>query len=356
MNVTLCPADRLTDAQVEHWSQLQAANPNLRNPFFHPDYAREAAAVWGNVEVGIVEDGGEPVGYFPFQRTARNVGRPVGGLLCDCQGLIAAPGFTWDAAALVRGCRLSGWRFTQLIASQQPFRQYHWRTAEAHSLDLSGGFDAYCRQRREAGSVFIPKLQTKQRKAIREVGPLCVEAATEDPQVLDSLIEWKSEQYRRNSAVNYLTKPGTLDLIKRLLTRKNDEFRGMLSAMYLGDHLVAVSLGLRCRNVLHGWFISYNEEFAKYSPGSASLVEFARAAAEMGIERFDLGRGDELFKTSLRSFGTPVAEGAVGLGLLSSSLGRTWLHTKHWVESSRLRTPARSVVRKIRGLFLRTSN
>ena len=118
MNVQCFAADRLTAAQIERWSQIQAAAPELQSPFFHPLYSCEAAAALGNVEVAVLEEEGEPAGFFPFQRTAGNVGVPVGGSLNDFQGVVARPEFTFDAAALVRDCGLSGLRFTQLLASQ----------------------------------------------------------------------------------------------------------------------------------------------------------------------------------------------------------------------------------------------
>jgi CelD/BcsL family acetyltransferase involved in cellulose biosynthesis len=324
----------------------------LQSPFFHPDYTREAAAVFGNVEVAILDEGDEPVAYFPFQRTRHNVGMPVGGLLCDIQGLICRPGFTCNAASLMRKCRLSGYRYTQLLASQSAFEQYHWLKDDSRSMDLRDGFDAFCRERREAGSTFVSRIRDKTKKAVKALGPLRFEFDSTDPAALDSLVEWKSQQYDRIRSVNHLLKPGTLDFLKRLLARQGDDFHGVLSAMYLGDQLVAVHLGMRCRDVLHLWFPTYNEEFGKHSPGLIYFVEQARAAADMGIHRLDMGRGNDKFKTSMCSLGTPVAEGAVGLGLLSTSVRRTWLYARKWAESSRFREPARTAVRTIRGLFL----
>ncbi|MGO9115136.1 MAG: GNAT family N-acetyltransferase, partial [Thermoguttaceae bacterium] len=299
----------------------------------------------------VMEEDGEPLGFFPFQRSRRNIGIPVGGPLNDFQGIIARPGFLFDAAAMVRGCRLSGLRFTQLLASQQPFQPYHWLTNDSPSIDLREGFDAYCR-RREAGSKFLSRIRNHRRGAIRNLGPLRFEGNTSDPQVLKSLIAWKSRQYERIRAANPLTRPGTLAFLRRLLALSGAECQGVLSALYFGDHLAAVHLGLRCRNVLHAWFPSYNEELAKYSPGSIYFVEHAAEAEPLGIQRIDLGGGNEKFKTSLRSSGTQVAEGAVGLGVLSTSLRRTLLYTKQWVQTSRFHGVARAVVRGIRGIFL----
>jgi CelD/BcsL family acetyltransferase involved in cellulose biosynthesis len=356
MKVSLVVADQLADAQLDRWSQRQAANPELRSPFFHPLYTRVAATVLASVEVAIVEEDDGPGGFFPFQRTSRNVGIPVGGSLNDFQGVVAQPGFEFDAASLVRSCRLSGLRFTQLLASQRPFRPYAWFTHDSPSLDLREGFEGYHRERREAGSTFLSRTRDKRRVAIRDLGPLRFEADAEDPRVLESLVDWKSRQYRRIRAANQLARPGVLDFLRRLLALRSNEFRGVLSAMYFGDQLAAVHLGMRCGNILHLWFPTYNEELAKYSPGSIYFMEQARAAEEMGIHRIDLGCGNERFKLSLRSFGTPVVEGAVGFNALVTSVRRTWLCTKQWIQASRFQSAARTVVRGIRGIFLHEPN
>ncbi len=351
MKVSLVSAARLTDAQVEHWLQLQTSNVELQSPFFHPEYTRDAAAVFCNVEVAILEEDGEPVAYFPFQRTPRNVGVPVGGSLCDCQAIIARPGFTFDAAQLVRDCRLSGFRFTQLLASQQPFQRYHWLTCDSPSMDLSQGFEAYCQSRRKNRNSYISRVQQKTRKAIREIGSIRFEVDSTDPRAWPSLLDWKARQYRRIRTVNHLAGVGAIAFLERLLARRDNEFRGALSAMYMGDRLVAVHLGLRSRGILHTWFPTYNEEFGKQSPGMIYFIEQARAAADWGIQRIDLGGGNESFKSRLRSCGALVAEGAVGLGLVATSLRRSWLYARNWVQSSRFHEPARAAVRGMRGLF-----
>ena len=165
----------------------------------------------------------------------------MGGSLNDFQGVVARQGFAFDAAALVRGCRLSGLRFTQVLASQAAFQPYHWLTADSPSMDLGEGFDAYCRCRREAGSTLIARTLYKRRLAIRDLGPLRFESNAQDPCVLESLIAWKSRQYERIRAANIFTRPGILDFLRRLALgtlRRNvqqsagcriaDDFKGVL--------------------------------------------------------------------------------------------------------------------------------
>jgi CelD/BcsL family acetyltransferase involved in cellulose biosynthesis len=352
MRVNVIPAKRLTDAQIEQWDLLRQSNPDLQSPFFCPEFTLDVAAVRDDVEVAVLEADGEPVGFFPYQRSRRNAGIPVGGILCDFQGVIALPGVTWDAAALIRDCGLSSWRFHHLLAAQQAFAPYHWLTADSASIDLRGGFDAYCQARRESGSNVISGILRKLKKAAREIGPLRFVPHSDDPRVFQALVAWKSQQYRRIRSVNYLTAPCTMALVKRLLARQDAKFSGLLSAVYFADQLVAVHLGLRARGVLHVWFPTYDERLARYSPGMIFYLALAKAARDMGIHRIDLGRGSERFKMSLRSEGTLVAEGAVGLGLVARTARRTWLYARQWGLSSPVRRPARWIVRTVRGLFL----
>jgi CelD/BcsL family acetyltransferase involved in cellulose biosynthesis len=303
------------------------------------------------VEVAIIEENGAAVGYFPFQREGRH-GIPVGGTLNDFHGVVSAPGSQFDAAELVRACRLTSWRFTQVPVSQCAFAAYGWLIEDSPSMDLAEGFDAYARRRKEEGSTYVSRTRDKARIAKRDVGPVRFEPEASDPQVLDSLVAWKSRQYERIRTNNVLQEPGTLDFLKRLLELGEGEFRGVLSALYFGDRLAAVHLGIRCRDVLHLWFPTYNEELGKYSPGNIYFVEQAKAAESCGIRRVDFGTGNEKFKPSLRSFGTAVATGAVGIGVVAASMHRTWHHTKKWLQSSRFHEPARAMYRGIRGIFL----
>lgn len=60
-------------------------------------------------------------------------------------------------------------------------------------------------------------------------------------------------------------------------------------------------------STLHWWIPSYNPAYSAYSPGARFLLELAGAAAEHGINRIDLGKGEERYKSSVRSGLTEVA-------------------------------------------------
>jgi CelD/BcsL family acetyltransferase involved in cellulose biosynthesis len=348
--ITTLPANRLTAEQLAAWARFQREDPAVDSPYFRPEFTQAVAAVREDVKVAVIEEDGEPAGFFPFQRGRWGIGRPVGGPMSDFQGVIARPGLTWSADELVRGCGLRAWDFDHLVAAQGAFRSFHRVQAESPYMDLSRGFEAYQAERQEAGSMLLRQTLRKTRKAEREVGPLRFEAHTADPRAFAALVEWKAGQYRRTKATNVFAQGWPLRLLERVLGHSGEEFAGMLSALYLGDKLSAVHLWMRSRGVLHSWFPAYDPDLGAYSPGLVLLVEMARQAPALGIRRIDLGKGTKDYKSSFMSGAIALAEGSVALHPLLRMLRHGWHRTRAWMRSSPLGAPARLAARWTRPL------
>ncbi len=313
------------------------------------------AALRDDVEVAVLEENSEPAGFFPFRRARGNVGLPIAGRMCDFQGMIARPGTAWTARSLLRACGLSALHFCGVPLAQAPLQPYCWAQANSPYMDLSAGFEAYQSKLRGQGSTGLLRAGRKARKLDREIGPLRFEPDTREPPIFRALIRWKLDQYRRTKAVNYLAEPWKIPLLESLLRFRGHDFAAMLSALYAGDHLVAVHLGLCSRGVLHGWFPAYNPDFAGYSPGQVMWQQLAQGAQASGIRRIDLGPGDERYKVSLMTGAATVGEGSVDLRHLRKWACRSWFHTCEWIRSSPLRT-LRAAWRATRGPGWDTTN
>ncbi len=351
MKVERLHAHGLTTSHVEAWHRIRRANAALDSPFLCPEFAQAVAAVRKGVEVAVIEDGGEPVAFFPYQRSQWNVGKAVGRKMCDLQAVIARPDFVWDAHQLIRGCRLSAWNFSNLLACQQPFQSCYVRIEQAAYMDLSQGFDDYYTARRKAGSEKMKQAMKLGRKAEREIGPLRFEAHTTDSAVFDSLIAWKSAQYRRTGAANVFAHRWTVELLRRIATQTGEAFGGMLSALYIGDQLAAIELALRSNAVSHAWFAVYNPALGRYSPGTLLTLELAKAAPSQGIQRIDLGKITQMeYKSSFMSGSHLVARGSVAADPLARWVRRSWRRTREWIQSSPLRGPAQLAGRWTRPL------
>ena len=345
MNITVLPADQLTAEHAAVWSRLQREDAALESPYFRPEFTQAIAKVRPGVEVAILEDRREPVGFFAFERTCQNIALPVAGLLADYQGIVVRKGLSWDAEELIRGCGLKAWTFNHLVASQQPFHPYHYMSAESPYIDLSRGFDAYHAKLRKRGSRTIQQILRKTRKIQREIGPLRFEPHTTDKRVMQKLFDWKSEQCRRTKVTDPFEFRWTKAFVENSLAEGTEEFSTMLSALYIGDQLTAIHFGLRSYGVLHGLSHTYSLNFSKYSPGIILTIHLAQNAQSLGLRRLDLGKGPEEYKKRLRSGATPLAVGSVDLRPVAARARRASFGLRQSVLNSPLYRPARATAR-----------
>lgn len=332
-NIRLCRADQLPDAEWAAWSRIQHDRPDLDSPFFSPEFTRLVSDVRDDVEVAVITNDTLPVAFFPFQRGPRGAAQAVCGRLSEFHGLIAETAAQIHPGELLQACGLTSWHFDHLPVSQTQLQSCFWGESDSPCINLSGGFEGYRQHMRMAGSS-VSQAERKGRKLAREVGPLRFDFHTADAAAFDALLQWKTEQHRRTNVLQVLR----IDWVRRLLERvrscEADGFRGVFSALYAGDRLAAVHLGLQSPTALHIWFPAYNVELEQYSPGLILLLELAKVAADRGVQRIDFGRGGERYKRDFASASIRIAEGAIDRRWLAGPAHRRWFETKAWIRRS----------------------
>ncbi len=342
-------ADRLTDAQWKRWAELQESIPEFDNPYFRPEFTQAVAAVRDDVEVTVLEESGQEVGYLPFQRGRFGVGRPVSGPLSDFQAVIIEPGRVFNARRLIRQSRLLSWKFDHLLATQSAFASHHRYVEPSPVMNVEGGLKAYLK-RRINGSSSTRGVRRLNAKIERLIGPIRFVPHTTDLEVFNTLLRWKRAQYQATGMTDVFSFGWTRKLLQSLLDHSTPKFSGMLSALYGGDRLLAVHFGMRSGGVLHSWFPAYDAEFSNVSAGNALLMQLIQAAPELGLERIDLGKGMQTDKWRYMTGASDVAEGAVECRPLVGPASNVWLATRDWVKQSPLRAPASVPARWVRHL------
>ena len=354
MKITVIPGRQLTPEHVQAWSALQATVPALSSPFLCPEFTVAVAAVRDDVRVGILEQGGRMVGFFPHQRRRWFVGEPVGGWLNDLQGVIAQPDAEWDAGALIRGCGLLEWRYGRLLASQEPFAPFHLRRHASAFIDVSRGYDAYLAEKRQSGVDLenVQQLARKTRNVEREIGPLRFESHSSDISVLAALMRWKSERYAPHGYRDAFAVSWARRLLERVHATQTLHFGGILSVLYAGDEVAAAHMGLRSESLWHFWFPAYNPRFARYSPGLMLLLRMAQHASAAGLQGIELGGGAYAFKQTLANRSVILAEGGVAR-LPAITAARRWRRSSATLirQSPLLHLPARAVNRALHGVM-----
>jgi len=341
--------DQLTAGHLAAWSALQRADNAVDNPTFCPEFTQILAETRNDVEVAVLREGDRFVGFFPFHRTRRNVGLPIGWLLTDMHGFVADREVEWDPMRVVSECGLSAWRFDHLVASQQPFAPYIKAVEDAPYMDLREGYDAYVAGLRARGCSSIKRARSKARKVERELGPLRLELVDRDPTAFDAVIRWKRQQIADMHAVDMYASEWVIETLRAACRTETEGFAGMVSSLYAGDHLIAAQIGMRSHQVMSAWIPTLNPEFKKFSPGLLFHLELAKHVAPLGIRRVDLGRGQNQLKMSLRSDGIPLALGAVDRRPVNRILRHCWYKTRDLVHSTPLNGFPLRFYRRIRG-------
>ncbi|MCF3120139.1 GNAT family N-acetyltransferase [Streptomyces arenae] len=318
MNITVHRPGDLTSADRAAWTALQSkahlnGSPDLANPFLSPEFALATGQWRRGVRIAVAYEDGEPAAFFPFQRSATGVGRAIGLGVSDCQGLVHGPGFAWDARQLLRACGLVVWEFDHLVGGQGPFETGASGSFPSPVMDIDQGYDAYLGHLRERSPKFTRTTLAKDRRLARDHGAVRYVHDERDPEVLATLMGWKSAQYRRTGRSDRFAHPWISQLVRRLFHTRSDSFAGILSVLYVADVPVAAHFGLRSERVLACWFPAYDPAFSRYSPGLVLHLRMAEAAAAEGIAYLDLGRGQKAYKDSLKTRELSVSEGWVAL-------------------------------------------
>lgn len=345
---------KLSASDWEVWREIQGTDLAYTSPYFRPEFAQAVAAVRDDVEVAVLKQNDEIIGFFPFQRGRLSLGKPLGGKLSDYHGLLVRAGAEIDPRELLGGCRLAAWDFDHLIGPTRAFEPFITHRAASRQLDLSAGYAAYAQARRDAGSDTVARSGQKLRKLGREVGAVSFVADADDDAAYEQLLRWKSAQYLRTGLADVFAFPWALELLQRLREHKGAAFSAPLSVLRAGDKIVAASLSIRSHGVLHCWFNAYDPELSAYSPGVLFLLQLAEQAQSRGISTIDLGRGDERYKLSLASRNIEVCEGSVTSPSLGTWLRSGWRQTRDWVNNSSLKDtvalPAR-LIKPVREWF-----
>src|SRR5690606_20924936 len=154
------PLSQLEPAERAAWTALVERHPENRRAFMSLPYAEAVAAVCPTVRVLVAYAAGQPAAFMPVQRRPDAAGRlgtwePVGGVMTDYFGLVAAPGLQVDMAQGLRQSGLPLLAFTHLDSAQLQ----HGLRGEAPRIGLQTQIDepveAFWQRLRETDRKFV---------------------------------------------------------------------------------------------------------------------------------------------------------------------------------------------------------
>lgn len=291
------------------WTALQSQAAGLDHPFLCSDFAVAVGEVRPAARVAVVSDASGIVAFWPFERRRGGRAAPIGAGLSDGQAVIAA-----QAVPMLEIMRASGvlsWRFDHLVAVQRELLgdRASVTTVDSPIIDLGDGWDAYVADRRRHSKSLIQSTASKRRRLERQFGTIELSMNRVDHGLLDRLIDWKSDQYRRTGRRDRFADDANRQLLHRLLDTSTPGFSGHLCALAVDGAPVAVHFSLRTTTTVSSWFPAYDPAYSRFSPGLILLLDMARSLADEGVPTFDLGRGDEEYKGRAASRSVPLLQG-----------------------------------------------
>jgi len=252
----------------------------------------------------------EVVGYFPFQQRGRYL-QPLGMPFADYCAPVMKKGFEpdWDGLMKIMGAEVMELEnlVTGLSAKHKP--KVHHR----HICDIKTNFNDWLEQKRALDKKFYKNLERCERNIIRDLGEIRLEIRPATIDQIEWVISRKRKQYKQSGFHDVFACGWPRDILRYLGQRtnpfENEHSQGLYAAMlYGGDQLLAVEISLIGNKVLHFWFPAYEPEFARYSPGFLLSLKTMEALSQKGIKRFDLGAGDEGYKSTMSDPGPQVYE------------------------------------------------
>jgi len=307
VKTTVCLPGDLGVPELSRWREIRSGTRDLDSPFLAPEFAQAVGRAKPNARVAVLEEAGRIIAFFPFERRPFGLGVPIGAGLSDSQAIICEPELQIDVHEMLARCGLSAWRFDCLVATQRELMAPTALECNSPIIEFSGGFDKYMTGKGRHSRTTLQK----ERKLAREVGPVRFGFGVSDDEALHRMLAWKSEQYKRTGRPDRFADKSTVQLICELAKMSEPDLSGTLMTLHAGDRLVAVEFSLRSRTTLAGWFPAHDCEFSHYSPGSIRTLRTIEAACLAGLQRYDFGKGDEVYKGWIKTGDLQVCEGWV---------------------------------------------
>lgn len=312
MQIESLPPLDLSPGDIAAWRKLQAGNVDHVSPYLTPDWARAVARHRPDARVIVFREQGRAIGFLPLQMSAAGIAQPIGGPVCDYQAVIGPNTARFDLAAAAR--TMGAKRIDISYGIKNSPLGCRLKTEEhGYVTRFPDGFDAWCEERRNAGTKIVQRTQKSRRKLEREKGKLSFESFSRDETAFDLLIEWKRDQMRRTGVADVYERPWISGLVHETFAMQPTRaFGGALFVLKLNNAPIAALYCLQAGPCLHAWITAYDEGYSDYSPGMIVFLDAIRAAAGAGFSEMDFGPGPQRYKDSFANYLRPVGAGFAG--------------------------------------------
>ena len=302
LTVKIKRPDALSASETAAWVRIRESNPALYSPYFHPDYTQALGRLRNDAQVIIAYDGEKPVAFLPLQGSGKFTA-PLGAPMTDYHGFICAPENEThvDFEAVLKQAGVGAFHFSAMVNSPLA-RNHGLNTQEAAVIHMPEGGQAWRDLQDSSYRRSLKSLRRRIRNSEADHGERRFVYRSDDRALFDTLIEWKRKKFEETGKYDVLCADWTLPLLTQLWESginkdpNSSALRCDMHALYFGDRLAAIDLGLSDGSTFHSWIVAYDSDLSTHAPGIQLLEGVIDESEVLGYSRLDLGAGLEGYK------------------------------------------------------------
>jgi len=327
--VIIQKVSQMSDTDWAAWTEMRAGNPDIQSPYFHPEYTRLLSELRPDVRIVCqYDDAGTPTAFLPIQ--GQRFARPVGAPMSDYHAIITDKAdITYDS--LLSNSGIGAYHYSCATDPQKLRMTQILSRAETAAIDIETTAEDWRAERDGSYRRHLKSNRRRARKAEEALGPKRIETFSRDIDAYSALIKWKRDKFEQTGKYDVLSADWTQDLIRALWERgPTAELRCDMHALYFGDRLAAIDLGLSDGKIFHSWMVAYDDDLSEYGPGIQLLEGLIDENSETGYKRIDMGEGLDGYKRHYASASRQVAAGFVPFAGAAGRLSRIYAATERW--------------------------
>jgi len=350
LDVQVTAPNQIETKLIDLWEKFRASSPTFASPFFHFDFIRAAQKIGRKVEVAIIRQDHQVVGFLPFEKKPQQIARPVACQMNDAHGILGRNFTSLEILEILKACGIKVFDFHSWFGSDEGIKTFAFAEIQCTAAKLSYQQDQKTlREKLQKKSYTIKQQIRKTRKLIRDHGPISYQHRCCEPEVLETLFRWKSKQYQRQNTFDLLGLGWTKDLL-RTLNQPNPSSRlqGVLSVIRWQDQPIAIHFGLQEGSILHYWFPVFNWDFRQHSPGTELFLQVAdHLEQNTAVTAIDMGYGNQPYKSKLINHQYSGYQGKIIPGKLGWNLARTQYQGRETLRRIPMKGTLRKIIRSV---------
>lgn len=292
LDIQVKRASELSETDRMAWAAFHVNNPQIYSPYFHLEYTALISELRDDVFIACLYESGSPVGFLPYQ--GERFARPVGAPMTDYHGFICKENSQFDTVEVLKEAGIGAFHFSAIVNSQMD-SQFQAKE-DGVMLSLKNGAEAWRLERDGSYRRHLKSNRRRIRKASEDIGEPRFVWKSHDKNVFEQLISWKKQKFAETGKYDVLSAGWTMELLERLWASHNDYLSCDMQALYFGERLAAIDLGLSDGTTFHSWIVAYDGELHSYAPGIQLLEGLIDASDSLGYNRIDLGVGTDGYK------------------------------------------------------------